>query len=91
MPETVYVLCSLTSIACAALLWRGYRRSRARLLLWSSLCFVGLAVNNVLLFADKVLFPEADYVFGVHFMVWRTTAALAGLGLLVFGLVWEAE
>ena len=91
MAEVVYILCALTSVACATLLWRGYRRSRARLLLWSSLCFVGLGTNNVLLFVDKVVFPDLDYVFGVHFTVWRTAAAVAGLGLLVFGLVWEAE
>lgn len=91
MAETVYILCALTSVACAALLWRGYRRTKARLLLWSSLCFVGLGANNVLLLADKVVFPDVEYVFGVHFMVWRTTAALAGLALLVVGLVWEVE
>lgn len=91
MAEVVYILCALTSVACAVLLWRGYRRSRARLLLWSSLCFVGLGANNLLLFVDKVVFPEIEYVLGVHFAVWRTTAAALGLGLLVVGLVWEAE
>ncbi len=91
MAEVVYILCALTSVACAALLWRGYRRSGARLLLWSSLCFVGLGANNVLLFVDKVVFPTAEDVFGVPFAIWRTAAAVAGLGLLVFGLVWEAE
>ena len=43
MSEIVYLLCAATSALCAALLVRSYRRSRSRLLLWSCLCFVGLA------------------------------------------------
>ena len=35
----VYVLCLLTSLACAVLLLRSYRQTRIRLLLWSGLCF----------------------------------------------------
>jgi len=86
MAESVYLLCALTSIACAVLLWRGYLRGRrARFLLWSSFCFVGLAVNNVLLFFDKVVVPQVDLT------LWRTLAALIALFLLVFGLIWDAE
>ena len=39
--RAVYVLCALTSLGCAVLLVRGYLESRARLLLWSSVSFVG--------------------------------------------------
>ena len=91
MAETVYVLCAITSLACAVLLMRGYVRSRARLLLWSSLCFGFLFLNNVLLFVDKVVLPEQDSLVGVPFEVWRSSVALAGVGLLVFGLVWDGE
>jgi hypothetical protein len=84
MAITVYVLCAVTSIACAILLWRGYRRDSARLLLWSSLCFVGLAANNVLLFVDLVAVP------GVDLSLWRNLTAVGGLALLVGGLVWES-
>ena len=83
--EAVYILCTLTSAACAVLLLRGYARSHVRLLLWSGLCFVMLALNNVLLFMDKVIFPNID------FWGWRTGTALAGLALLAFGLIWEAD
>ena len=38
-PTTVYVLCFLTSAACAWLLGRSYARTGTRLLLWSSVCF----------------------------------------------------
>ena len=85
MAETVYVLCALTALACGVLLLRGYLRSGARLLLWSSLCFLGLTVNNILLFVDKVFLPEADLA------VWRAVAAFLSLLLLIYGLVWEAE
>ena len=86
MAETVYILCALTSIACAVMLFRGYARSRTRLLLWSSLCFVGLAVNNVLLFVDKVVFAN-----GPDLTLYRSLAALAALLLLVYGLIWDTE
>jgi hypothetical protein len=85
MAEAVYVLCAATSVACAVLLLRGYARSRARFLLWSSLCFVGLGLNNALLVVDKVMLPKIDL------SVWRTTPALVGLALLLFGLIWDAE
>ena len=85
MAETVYLLCALISIACAVLLVRGYAASGSRLLLWSGLCFVGLAANNVLLVVDLLVVPTVDL------SLWRTVAALAGLSSLVFGLVWDAS
>jgi hypothetical protein len=85
MADAVYLLCAVTSLACAGLLLRGYARSRVRLLLWSSLCFVGLALNNVLLVVDFIILPERDL------SLLRNLPALVGLALLVFGLVWEAE
>ena len=85
MATIVYVLCALTSLACAVLLLRGYRRSGVRLLLWSGLCFVGLFLNNLLIVVDVRLVPETDL------SAWRSLPALAGLVLLVYGRVWEAR
>ena len=85
MATLVYVLCALTSAACAALLLRGYARSRVRLLLWVGLCFVGLALNNVLLFVDVRIAPDVDL------SLWRSLPALAGLLVLLYGLVWETR
>lgn len=86
MPELVYVLCALTSIACAALLFRSYRQNRSRLLLWSTLCFAFLALNNIFLFLDVVVTsPETDL------RALRSGSALVGLTLLVIGLVWESK
>jgi hypothetical protein len=85
MPEIVYVLCALTSVVCAGLLFRSYRHNRSRLLLWSTLCFVGLAANNVILFVDVVLVPQID-------LRWlRTGTATLGMVTLVIGLVWESK
>lgn len=83
--SVVYALCALTGIGCAVLLLRGYRRSGVRLLLWSGLCFVGLALNNVLLFVDFRLTPQADL------SLWRTIPAVIGIGILLYGLIWETR
>lgn len=84
LATAIYVLCALTSIICAALLLRGYSQSRVRLLFWSGLCFAGLALNNILLIVDVTVLPQIDME------MWRTLPALAGVALLVYGLVWEA-
>lgn len=83
MATVVYALCALTSIACAVLLLRGYHGTGARLLLWSGLCFVGLAINNTLLFVDLRIVPQVDL------SVWRSIPALVGISLLVYGLIWD--
>ncbi|HEY6922127.1 MAG TPA: DUF5985 family protein [Steroidobacteraceae bacterium] len=83
MAELVYVLCAATSILCTVLLLRGYLASRTRLLFWASLCFAGLALNNILLFLDLSVLPDIDLFW------WRTWAALLGMMVLLFGLIWE--
>lgn len=85
MAEAVYILCAATSIACAVLLLRAYFRSRARFLLWSGLCFVFLGLNNILLYIDLAVFDDVDMRLVRH------ATALAGLLLLVWGLIWDAE
>lgn len=83
LATAIYVLCALTSILCTVLLWRGYRRSGARLLFWSALCFAGLALNNILLIIDVRMLTHVDLQIG------RALPAVAGVLLLVYGLVWE--
>jgi hypothetical protein len=85
MAEAVYLLCALTSAVCAILLLRRYLRNRTRLLVWSSLCFVGLALNNAILFLDRVVVPETDL------SLLRNTTALVALLLLLFGLIWDSQ
>ena len=84
MAEAVYVLSALTSLACTWLLLRGFAATRVRLLLWSGLCFIGLALNNVILFFDKVVAPDIDL------STWRLLPAFVGVCVLLFGLIWEA-
>ncbi len=91
MAATVYILCALTSLACAVMLWRGFTLSRARFLMWSSLCFVGLTANNALLFIDRVVLQDMEGVWGTSFQNWRSAAALVGIALLVYGLISDAE
>jgi hypothetical protein len=81
----VYVLCAVTATACAVLLARAWRDSRVPLLFWSALCFAGLAINNILLFVDKVV------VTGTDLSPARSISALVAVSVLVFGLVWETR
>ncbi len=60
MAEAVYILCTITCLACALLLTRAYRASHLPLLFWSGLCFFILAVANALLFVDLVIWPDVD-------------------------------
>jgi hypothetical protein len=85
-PAVVFVLCMLTSAACMVLLVRGWRSTRAKLLLWSSLCFVFLAVNNLLVFIDIVVLPYA-----VDLLPFRQAASLAAVSVLLYGFIWEAD
>ena len=85
MAVAIYSLCMLLSIGVAALLWRHYRRTRARLLFWSALCFAGLTVNNLLLVLDKVVLHDADL------SLLRQAVALGALALLLFGLTYEDD
>jgi hypothetical protein len=84
MAGAIYLLCSVTAVGCSLLLLRSYRRSGLRLLLWSGLCFAGLALNNALVFLDLVVVPDVDL------FLWRNLAAATGMGLLIYGLVWDA-
>jgi hypothetical protein len=83
--EIIYLLCILTSLACASLLLVSHRRTGHRLLFWSGLCFIGLTFNNLLLLLDKVVFPHID------FLPARLVTALIALLLLLYGLVYEKE
>jgi len=85
MAQIVYVTCALTSLLCTVLLWQNWRKTGIRLLLWSALCFLGLTLNNVMLFVDIVLFPDTDL------SILRTLPAVLGVGALVFGFIWETS
>ena len=84
-PTAVYSLCFLTSAVCALLLGRSYFKTRARLLLWSALCFIVLALNNFVVVLDMLVYPNID------FRAVRTVLALAGVLTLLFGFIMDRE
>jgi hypothetical protein len=83
MEQAVYVLCALTSLTCAVLLFRAYRRTKVRLLLWSTLCFVGLVLSNLMLIVDLIVFPRIDL------SIPRVLPTLLGLLVLIYGFIQE--
>jgi len=85
MERTVYILGALVGLICAVLLLRAYGRVKQRLLLWSGLCFLGLAVSNALVFLDLVVFTNIDLYF---LRLGTTTVAMA---LMLYGLIWESN
>jgi hypothetical protein len=86
MAALVYLLCAVTSLLCMLLLGRAYRRTGARLVLWSAICFVGLALNNLLVFIDLVVLQNM-----VDLQTARLLATFVGISVLVTALVWESE
>lgn len=83
MEPFVYFLCAITSFICAGLLIRGYRVNPTKLLLWSAVCFAGLALNNILLIVDFSIGDLADLTILRHLSV------LVSMGALIYGLIWE--
>lgn len=84
-PTAVYSLCFLTSSACAYLLGRSFVRTGARLLLWSALCFLFLALNNLVVVIDLLIIPS------MSFALLRVTLSVIAICLLLFGLIWREE
>ena len=82
----LFLIALLTSFACMVLLFRAYLTSRLRILLWSALCFVGLTINNLLLFLDLVVLPET-----IDLRVYRHAAALVGMLFLIYGFIHDTE
>lgn len=85
MGPIIYTLCAITCAGAAALLWRGYRRSKQRLLYWSALCFAIMAVSNGVLILDMVIFPD------VYLLPWRSAISQLGFLVLIYGLIFESD
>jgi hypothetical protein len=85
MEGFVYILCAVTALLCAVLLFRGYRRTKTRLLLVCGLFFLSLTLENVIVFIDVVMVPHIDL-----FMI-RGSVALIGMIVLLAGLIWDVR
>ena len=81
----LFAIAPITSAACMLLLFRSYIASRQRILLWSSLCFVGQTVTNVTLFVDMIVLPDVDL------RLIRLSAALIGMLFLIYGFITESQ
>ncbi len=84
-PTAVYLLCFLAAGACALLLARTYWRTGMRLLLWSSLCFLFLAGNALVVILDMLVLKQVDL------SLVRTLLSLAAVCVLLFGFIWDRE
>lgn len=84
-PTVVFLLCLGASAVCAFLLVRAWFRSRTRLLLWAGLCFVFLALNNLFLVLDVLIFPNFPLLWA------RQGSQLAAISILLYGFIWESE
>lgn len=82
----VYLLCFLTSAICACLLVRQYRHAPSPILVWSAVCFVLLALSNLIVVIDQVLLGPTTSLRPV-----RLILTLAAVAVLLFGFIWEAE
>ena len=85
MATFFYIMCALVSLLCGILLTRAYARSRLRLLLWSAICFLGLAISNLLVFVDLIVLPEVDLYIA------RLVTAAVAMMILLYGLIWEGH
>ncbi len=85
MGPAVYILGVLVTLCCAVLLTRAYLSVKKRLLLWSAVCFYLLALSNLIVFLDLVVFPQIDLYF------WRLATAAIAMLILLYGLIWEGD
>jgi hypothetical protein len=81
MAYFVYILCALTSLTVMVLLAVAYNRSRMELLFWSAIAFLAFSVTNILLFIDLAMVPNVDLI------LWRNSATVVGVIVLLYGLI----
>lgn len=82
MVPAIYLVSAATNLLCSVLLLAAHRRARKRLLLWSGLCFAGLALAGALVFVDLVLLPNVDLY------PLRLGVSLVAMAMLIYGLIW---
>ncbi|TCZ82409.1 DUF5985 family protein [Lysobacter sp. N42] len=79
----IYVLCALTSAACAVLLHRNAHRAGSRMLFWCGLCFWMLTAASVLVILDHYVLT------GLELWPLRHGTSLVAVALLLYGLIFE--
>src|SRR4051812_20759616 len=81
MDALVNIVGTFVAALSAVLLLRAYASVHKRLLLWSGLCFAGLALANGLLILDLQILPTQIDLYS-----WRLGVAAIAMLLLVYGL-----
>lgn len=85
-PTLVYLLCFATSAACAVLLARSFLKARSRMLFWSALCFALLALVNLAVIFDLVIYPD-----DMDLRRLRLSLTLIAVAVLLFGFIWDED
>mgnify|MGYP001550314231 CR=1 FL=1 len=83
--NAIYVLCALTSLACAVLLGRAYVASKARILMLSAIAFALFFVNNAFVVLDFIVLPNTN----LH--VARSAFGFLAAAVLALGLAAEVS
>lgn len=81
--DTIFFLCAVMSTVCCIALLRAYRKNKTKLLFWSGLCFGFLALNNIFLCVDLVVFPALE----MNGPFWRNLMSAAAGCVLLYGLI----
>lgn len=84
-PTVVYCLCFLACTLCAALLGRMFFRTGARMLFWSACCFTLLAIANLAVVLDMLIYPTVDL------RPVRLGLSLSAVAMLLYGFIWDME
>jgi hypothetical protein len=79
----VFLLCALTSAFCAGLLLRAFWRRHDRLLFWSFLYFLFLALNSFEVFLDYITPSWFDLT------IIRAFTSLVAVCIMLYGFIWE--
>lgn len=77
MEAITYLLTVTVTSVVAVLLWRGYRRHPHRLLGGACVFFVCQALSALLVFLDRIIFPQVDL------SLWPNLMTLAGMVVLL--------
>ncbi len=81
----VYPACFAGSAICAFLLVRSWMRSRDRILAWSAVSFLLLAIGNFVLLCDMIIAPDLDLT------TLRYLASLTAVSILLACFIWKSK
>lgn len=84
-PDLVYLLCFLASALCAGMLIRQRMHNPSPVLSWAAACFVFLALSNLVVVLDQLVYPDIDL------RTVRLVLTLLAVCVLLFGFILKVE